>query len=264
MLTLSGTVTIATGTDVSERITAEIMATSMFRCKRLPSPTRTQVAYSWKNRVIGAGETQVYSVVIGIGGVGSEGVVDHDDDAPDFPGFCSFVVTASAGVGGSITPSGAVVVDDLSDVSFTITPDAGYTIKDLLVDGKSAGPASTFVLQGVRYNRTVEALFEPLSTEIENPFLDVMEDDWFFDPVLDVYHRGLLLGTGEGIFDPNGACTRAMIPTILYRMEGSPELAGASEGKGSPMFWQTSGTPMVLTGQPKRHCSGAWGGLFRP
>lgn len=196
------------------------------------SDTDSGMAYSWKNRVIGAGETQVYSVVIGIGGVGSEEVVDHDDDAPDFPGFCSFVVTASAGVGGSITPSGAVVVDDLSDVSFTITPDAGYTIKDLLVDGKSAGPASTFVLQGVRYNRTVEALFEPLSTEIENPFLDVMEDDWFFDPVLDVYHRGLLLGTGEGIFDPNGACTRAMIPTILYRMEGSPELAGASEGEG--------------------------------
>lgn len=182
------------------------------------------LAYSWKDRVIGPGETQIYSVVIGIGGVGSEEVVGHDDDTTDVVGYCSFVVNASAGAGGSITPSGAVVVEDLSNVSFTITPDPGYTIKDLLVDGISVGPASTFVLQTVRYNRTVQAVFEPLATEVENPFVDVTEDDWFFESVLDAYHRGLLLGTGDGLFEPNAPCTRAMIPTIIYRMESSPDI----------------------------------------
>ena len=53
--------------------------------------------------------------------------------------------------------------------------------------------------------------------------MDVGESDWFFDAVLYSYHRGLLRGTSEDTFDPHGFCTRAMIPTFLYRLEGSPE-----------------------------------------
>ena len=196
------------------------------------------MAYSWKNRTIGAGETQIYTVVIGIGGAESSDVVDDTSDTSDFIGYCSFVVTATAGAGGSISPSGAVSVDDMSDAAFTITPDAGYAIADVLVDGKSVGAVDSYILQSVRYSRTIAAVFEQLTDPVEedpvdeNPFDDVTEDDWFFDAVLDAYRRGLLLGTDDGIFDPNGACTRGMIPTILFRMESSPDVPEIPEGDG--------------------------------
>ncbi|MCL1795090.1 MAG: S-layer homology domain-containing protein [Oscillospiraceae bacterium] len=63
---------------------------------------------------------------------------------------------------------------------------------------------------------------------IENPFEDVHESDWFFDPVMFAYSRGLMVGTSAVpmLFDPNAATTRAMIVTILYRMEGSPDITG--------------------------------------
>ena len=60
----------------------------------------------------------------------------------------------------------------------------------------------------------------------ETSFLDVWADDWCRDAVLYVSDNGLMTGVGENWFDPNGSVTRAMIVTVLYRMEGSPEAEG--------------------------------------
>ncbi|MDR0491460.1 MAG: S-layer homology domain-containing protein, partial [Oscillospiraceae bacterium] len=63
----------------------------------------------------------------------------------------------------------------------------------------------------------------------KNPFLDVSENDWFYNYVMFAYTHGLMIGTASDMFSPNNPITRAMIVTILYRMEGSPEVAGGSE-----------------------------------
>ena len=58
--------------------------------------------------------------------------------------------------------------------------------------------------------------------ETPNPFTDVSEKDWFCGDVLFVYENGLMLGTGNAQFRPQGTATRGMMATIFWRMEGSP------------------------------------------
>ncbi len=54
------------------------------------------------------------------------------------------------------------------------------------------------------------------------PFSDVKEKDWYHESVQYVYDHGLMSGVGEGKFAPGNLMTRAMIVTVLYRMEGEP------------------------------------------
>jgi hypothetical protein len=53
-------------------------------------------------------------------------------------------------------------------------------------------------------------------------YTDVAQDDWYYDAVAFVTRRGLMTGTATGVFSPNVNMTRAMLVTVLYRMEGLP------------------------------------------
>jgi hypothetical protein len=68
-------------------------------------------------------------------------------------------ITATAGAGGSITPSGAVSVPSGADQSFTIAADACYSIADVLVDGVSVGAVPSYTFHGVTANHTIAASF---------------------------------------------------------------------------------------------------------
>ncbi len=69
-------------------------------------------------------------------------------------------VTATAGANGSITPSGDVAVTHGSNKTFTITPAAGYKIKDVTVDGVSQGTINILTLENIAADQTVKAIFE--------------------------------------------------------------------------------------------------------
>ena len=56
----------------------------------------------------------------------------------------------------------------------------------------------------------------------ENPYLDVLYLDWFYDYVRYVSTNGMMTGYAEDVFAPNDAMTRAMVVTVLYRLDGSP------------------------------------------
>lgn len=60
------------------------------------------------------------------------------------------------------------------------------------------------------------------------PFGDVKSADWFYNDVKYVYEKGMMAGTAADVFAPNTTTTRAMIVTILYRLEGSPAVTGTS------------------------------------
>ena len=62
------------------------------------------------------------------------------------------------------------------------------------------------------------------------PFTDVTEADWFYDEVQYVYENGLMIGDSDTTFGPNGTTTRAQVVTILYRLEGEPDLSGENLG----------------------------------
>jgi hypothetical protein len=66
----------------------------------------------------------------------------------------------------------------------------------------------------------------PLAGPWENPYSDVADTDWFYDAVRFATERGLMNGTGDGTFSPGATVTRAMIVTVLYRLEGEPAVSG--------------------------------------
>ena len=61
-----------------------------------------------------------------------------------------------------------------------------------------------------------------------NPFEDIREVDWFYDHVVYIYTRGIMLGTSASpaLFSPNSGLTRSMFITILYRVANSPNVTG--------------------------------------
>jgi len=74
-------------------------------------------------------------------------------------GGLTHTITASAGSHGSISPSGDVTVNQGSDKTFTITPDTGYQIDDVLVDGSSIGAVSSYTFINVTQDHTISATF---------------------------------------------------------------------------------------------------------
>ncbi len=75
-------------------------------------------------------------------------------------------ITASAGTGGSISPSGAVVVADGGSQAFSITPSANYKVADVKVDGSSKGAITAYTFTGVTADHTIAASFAATTTEL--------------------------------------------------------------------------------------------------
>jgi len=123
-------------------------------------------------------------------------------------------ITATAGVGGSISPSGSVSVTGGSDKTFTVTPDSGYKIADVLVNGESVGAVSSYTLNNVSKDYTIEAKF----SLVNSTFTDIPENAWYYDAVNFVLQRGLFEGTTDTTFEPESPVTRAMFVTILGRL----------------------------------------------
>jgi hypothetical protein len=82
------------------------------------------------------------------------------------------IITASAGAGGSISPSGTVHVNAGGSQTFTITPNAGYSISDVLVDGVSVGSVPSYTFSNIQANYTIAAYFSisaPIADFTANP-----------------------------------------------------------------------------------------------
>ena len=133
-------------------------------------------------------------------------------------GKAYYTITATAGTGGSISPTGKVSVTGGDDKTYTITPIEGYEIKDVLVDGVSVGAVGTYTFENIKKAHTITASFSGKKTV--NPFTDVDSSEWFYDNVMYVYENGLMNGTASDSFCPNSGMTRSMFVTVLYRLSG--------------------------------------------
>jgi YD repeat-containing protein len=71
----------------------------------------------------------------------------------------TFIITASAGSGGTISPSGSVVVNYSANQSFSITPNTGYHVVSVTVDGNSQGAITSYTFSNVTANHTISATF---------------------------------------------------------------------------------------------------------
>ena len=133
------------------------------------------------------------------------------------------VITAKAGVNGTITPSGSVTVKAGADQAFAIQPNSGYTVSKVLVDGTDVGAVTSYTFKNVTANHTIEAVFAKVEAKPTNPFVDVAEGTYYYDPVLWAVANGITSGVDATHFDPNGTCTRAHAVTFLWRAAGQPE-----------------------------------------
>ncbi len=76
----------------------------------------------------------------------------------------TFNITASASNGGTISPSGIVEVEGGNDQTFLFTPNIGYYLRDVVLDGVSLGPVNSYTFKGVNSNHTINAVFSTTKT----------------------------------------------------------------------------------------------------
>lgn len=111
-----------------------------------------------------------------VGTVGSYTFTDVSADHTITASFAinTYTITATAGANGSITPSGAVSVNHGADQTFTITPDGGYNVANVLVDGVSVGAVTSHTFTNVTANHTISATFFSGT----QPLIVYVDDDW--------------------------------------------------------------------------------------
>ena len=138
-------------------------------------------------------------------------------------GYTYYTIKATAGVNGTISPSDSVSVRSGKDQTFTITPNTGYAISDVKIDGKSVGAVKSYTFENVKGNHTIEAIFMKANGNPQTGvFVDVLEGSYYEDAVAWAAENGITKGTSDTTFDPNGICTRAQAVTLLWRAAGSP------------------------------------------
>ncbi len=109
----------------------------------------------------------------------------------------------------------------------TITPDEGYRIAEILVNGKAVDISSE--LTGLTSRDKVVVTFEKIEDSgVSIPFADVAEGEYYYDAVAWAVENDITNGTSETTFSPGLSCTRAQMVTFLWRAVGSPEPAAAA------------------------------------
>ncbi len=137
--------------------------------------------------------------------------------------------------------NGAVAADKKTaskgtTVTVTASPSKGYVVdavkvvdkdgKDVAVTEKDGKYVFTMPASAVTVTGSFKA---ETPAPVALPFTDVKSGNWFYDAVKYAYAQGLMTGTSATTFAPNGTMNRAMIVTVLYRLEKSPAVTGASK-----------------------------------
>lgn len=156
--------------------------------------------------------TTVYAHWTYIGGGGSSG------GGGGGGGHTYHTIRAISGLNGSISPSGWTSVRHGWDQTFTITPDKGYAVAKVLVDGKSVGSVKSYTFKNVTKDHTIEVVFMKANGNPQTGvFVDVPEGSYYEEAVDWAVENGITTGTGSNYFTPDGICTRAQAVTFLRR-----------------------------------------------
>ena len=116
-----------------------------------------------------------------------------------------------------------------TSVTVTAVPDKDYAVSNVLVGGVSVGSDEVTTIASVTSDTEIVVVFKEKGAADDGlPFIDVHKSDWFYDYVKYVYEKGLFKGVTPTLFAPDDNLTRAMLVTVLYRAEGSPEMTKPS------------------------------------
>ena len=118
----------------------------------LPDDTRVKVntTYKWRFTPTDTNYTTL---------TGEIELLYHKSNGGGGSGYSYYTIEATAGAGGSISPSGSVSVREGRDQTFTITPDKGYAVSNVKIDGKSIGAVKSYTFENVSRTHTIEVIF---------------------------------------------------------------------------------------------------------
>ena len=118
----------------------------------LPDDTRVKVntTYKWRFTPTDTNYTTL---------TGEIELLYHKSNGGGSSGYSYYTIEATAGAGGSISPSGSVSVREGRDQTFTITPDKGYAVSNVKIDGKSIGAVKSYTFENVSRTHTIEVIF---------------------------------------------------------------------------------------------------------
>ena len=118
----------------------------------LPDDTRVKVntTYKWRFTPTDTNYTTL---------TGEIELLYHKSNGGGSSGYSYYTIEATAGAGGSISPSGSVSVREGGDQTFTITPDKGYAVSNVKIDGKSIGAVKSYTFENVSRTHTIEVIF---------------------------------------------------------------------------------------------------------
>ena len=141
-------------------------------------------------------------------------VWDRPSGGSVIPPAATHTITATAGSGGSISPSGEVAVTEGFDQAFAITPDEGNKVRDVAIDGKSVGALGSYTFEDVRGDHTISATFTRGNAPADPD--DTGVSDWFETGDHDAFMHGYDDGTGR--FGPDDNMTRGEAAQMFYNM----------------------------------------------
>ena len=189
----------------------------------LKNPTKSGYTFTgWSGTGLD-GENNM-TVIIPTGSTGNRIYTAHWRYNGSGHSYSYYTIKATAGAGGSISPSGNVSVREGRDRTFTITPDKGYAISNVKIDGKSIGAVKSYTFENVRRTHTIEVIFMKANGNPQaGVFVDVATGSYYEDAVDWAVENGITKGTDDTHFSPDGICTRAQAVTFLWRTAGSPK-----------------------------------------
>ena len=188
----------------------------------LKNPTKSGYTFTgWSGTGLD-GENNM-TVTIPTGSTGNRNYTAHWRYNGSGHSYSYYTIKATAGAGGSISPSGNVSVREGRDRTFTITPDKGYAVANVKIDGKSIGAVKSYTFENVRRNHAIEVIFMKANGNPQTGvFVDVATGSYYEDAVDWAVENGITKGTDDTHFSPDGICTRAQAVTFLWRTAGSP------------------------------------------
>ena len=188
----------------------------------LKNPTKSGYTFiGWSGTGLD-GENNM-TVTIPTGSTGDRSYTAHWRYNGSGHSYSYYTIKATAGAGGSISPSGNVSVREGRDQTFTITPDKGYAVANVKIDGKSIGAVKSYTFENVSRTHTIEVIFMKANGNPQTGvFVDVATGSYYEDAVDWAVENGITTGVSANRFDPNGVCTRAQAVTFLWRAAGSP------------------------------------------
>lgn len=220
-------ITLLKSGDVSATMTGSSKTIKVKASSGVTTPINVTV--NGESKILGDGTAEVTFTYTrpSSGGPGSSG---GSISAPT-----TYAVNVNAATNGAVAADKKTASKGTT-VTVTASPSKGYVVdavkvvdkdgKDVVVtekDGKYVFtmPASAVTVTGAFKAET------PAPAAL--PFTDVKSGNWFYDAVQYAYAQGLMTGTSATTFAPNGTMNRAMIVTVLYRLEKSPAVTGASK-----------------------------------